>query len=84
AEGTARELINRIQNIRKQQDFNVTDRIEVRISDHEVIRDAVQEFSRYICNETLADSLTVEQKVAGEPIDLFDDVVIDMAVKVVK
>ena len=84
AEGTARELINRIQNIRKQQDFNVTDRIEVRISDHEVIRDAVQEFSGYICNETLADSLTVEQKVAGEPIDLFDDVVIDMAVKVVK
>ncbi|MCB9320713.1 MAG: isoleucine--tRNA ligase [Lewinellaceae bacterium] len=83
AEGTARELINRIQNIRKQRDFNVTDRIAVRVSDHEVIRAAVQEFSGYICNETLANQLTVEPTVDGEPVDLFDDVTISMDVQVV-
>ncbi|HPQ99414.1 MAG: isoleucine--tRNA ligase [Lewinellaceae bacterium] len=83
AEGTARELINRIQNIRKLRDFNVTDRIVVRLSDHEVIREAVREFSGYICNETLADQLIVESSVEGEPVDLFDEVAITIDAQVV-
>jgi isoleucyl-tRNA synthetase len=56
-EGIARELVNRIQNIRKDSDFEVTDRIVVTISDHEVVRKAVGQFKDYICNEVLADEI---------------------------
>ena len=55
----------------------------VRLSDHEVIREAVREFSGYICNETLADQLIVESSVEGEPVDLFDEVAITIDAQVV-
>lgn len=56
-EGIARELVNRIQNIRKDSDFEVTDRIVVTITDHEVVSKAVGQFKDYICNEVLADDI---------------------------
>ena len=49
AEGTARELVNRIQNIRKTRDFNVTDKIAVTLENHEAIRPALEQFAEYIC-----------------------------------
>jgi isoleucyl-tRNA synthetase len=56
-EGIARELINRIQNLRKEKDFEVTDHIEIKIQPHPVVNSAVQKFQGYICTETLADEL---------------------------
>ena len=55
AEGIARELVNRIQNVRKTKDFNVTDRIKVALEKHELVITAVASFGDYIKNEVLAD-----------------------------
>lgn len=54
AEGMARELINRIQNIRKSRDYNITDRITVTINPDEMVNDAVRDFNDYISSQVLA------------------------------
>ncbi len=56
-EGIARELVNRIQKIRKERGFNVTDRIHVQLEPKEFMINAVNNFKGYICSEVLADSL---------------------------
>jgi isoleucyl-tRNA synthetase len=56
-EGIAREVVNRIQNVRKDNGLDVTDRIAVQISENEIWKDAVIEFLDYIRTETLADVL---------------------------
>lgn len=63
AEGVARELINRIQNIRKDSGFEVTDRIRVEIADCPLVADAVARHAGYIASQTLA----VEVRTAAEP-----------------
>lgn len=65
AEGTARELVNRIQNIRKEMDFNVTDKIKVALQLHAVLVPAIQGFKAYICNETLTESLELMENLEG-------------------
>lgn len=64
-EGVARELINRIQNIRKESSFEVTDKIKVVISDAPLVCDAVQEHRDYISSQVLAVSLTLEADPQG-------------------
>ncbi|HAD12385.1 MAG TPA: isoleucine--tRNA ligase [Saprospirales bacterium] len=83
AEGTARDLVNRIQNLRKDKDFNVTDRIAVRIERHAAIEAAVTQFGAYIQEEVLANSLTLADQVSGETVELNDEVSLVMAVEVV-
>jgi isoleucyl-tRNA synthetase len=56
-EGLARELINRIQNLRKDKGFEVTDHIRITILEDGVINNAVTNNLKYICAETLAESL---------------------------
>ncbi len=56
-EGDAREFINRVQNLRKENDFYVTDRIEVEIENNEKLRKSINQFKNYICAEILADSI---------------------------
>ncbi len=56
-EGDARELVNRIQNIRKENGFNVTDRIIVKLSANAALQASFNEYKTYICAEILADSL---------------------------
>lgn len=56
-EGNARELVNRIQNIRKERNFELTDRIEVQYHAPENIVHSIERFKSYICAEILADSL---------------------------
>ncbi|MEJ7778270.1 MAG: isoleucine--tRNA ligase [Daejeonella sp.] len=56
-EGISRELVNRIQNIRKEQGLEVTDKITVLVKDHPYISEAVRNNLSYICAEILADSL---------------------------
>ncbi|MDF1698263.1 MAG: isoleucine--tRNA ligase [Saprospiraceae bacterium] len=73
AEGTARELVNRIQNIRKSQDFNVTDRIKVQVTSTKKVDKSLVKFSDYICNEVLADSIVaVNDLQSGEAVELFE------------
>ncbi len=82
AEGTARELVNRIQNMRKDQDFEVTDRIVLTLEAHEAIQDAILQFGDYICNEVLATDLkTVDQLDNGQAVELIDDITVKILVE---
>lgn len=69
-EGLARELINRIQNIRKDKGFAVTDRIQVTISDNTEIREAVTDNLSYICTEILADALNFGSISVGDSVEI--------------
>jgi isoleucyl-tRNA synthetase len=69
-EGVARELINRIQNIRKDSGFEVTDKIRVEIEATEQVAGAIEHFADYIASQTLA----VEVKASAQPAG---DVVVD-------
>ncbi len=81
AEGTARELVNRIQNIRKGSDFSVTDKINISIEKHEAVFNAISEYSNYIMQETLALSLDLVENAGGEKVELFEDVSINIHVE---
>ncbi|MFR9556079.1 MAG: isoleucine--tRNA ligase [Rikenellaceae bacterium] len=65
-EGTARELVNRIQNIRKDSGLEVVDRVTVEIESTEAVEAAVAEFGDYIAAQTLALSVKVSAAPAGE------------------
>ncbi|MEZ4960166.1 MAG: isoleucine--tRNA ligase [Saprospiraceae bacterium] len=80
AEGIARDLVNRIQNLRKDKGFNVTDRINVRIERHGEVEAAVENFREYIKAEVLADSLILASEVAGEQVELADEVMVGIEV----
>ena len=72
-EGISRELINRIQNLRKEQDLLVTDRIRVKVTEHELISQAVENNLNYICAEILADQLQLDAGLtAGDLIEIDD------------
>ena len=58
-EGNAREIVNRIQRIRKETGLEVTDRIAVKIEDYEPLKSAIINFSDYICAEILADDIQI-------------------------
>ncbi len=57
AEGIARELVNRVQNLRKDSGLEVTDRILLKVETNEEIRKAIETNSSYICNEVLANDV---------------------------
>lgn len=78
-EGIARELVNRIQNIRKSNGFDIVDRIKVKISDSEEINNAVKEYYDYIAGQVLADEITLEADIDGMEIDM-DDFVLNISV----
>jgi len=66
-EGLAREFINKIQNIRKEKDFEVTDRISLKIVKNDFFNDAVGNFKNYISSQTLAQELLlVDQLENGQ------------------
>jgi isoleucyl-tRNA synthetase len=58
-EGIARELVNRIQNIRKSNGYEIIDKISVEIESRDEIKDAVAEYSNYIAIQTLANSVVL-------------------------
>ncbi|KIO44354.1 isoleucine--tRNA ligase [Sanguibacteroides justesenii] len=70
-EGIARELINRIQNLRKDSNFNVTDKIDLQIGKHEQINDAVLHFKDYISSQVLAENITLTES-AGEDVQAIE------------
>ena len=66
-EGVARELVNRIQNLRKDSGFDVTDRIKVVIEKTPEIANALDEnLKEYVCAQTLANQIVLAQKGEGE------------------
>ncbi len=70
-EGLARELVNRIQNIRKDKDFEVTDKIRLQIVKNSNLEQALINNNLYICSETLAEKLEqVDQITHGDPIEV--------------
>lgn len=73
-EGIARELVNRIQNIRKDTGFEVTDRIKVHLKNNEVLAEAVKANESYIKSETLTDELIFEDEVTNGTEIEFDDI----------
>ena len=72
-EGVARELVNRIQNIRKSSGFEITDKINITLSKNTQTDDAVNEYKDYICNQVLATSLTLVDEVQEGTELNFDD-----------
>jgi isoleucyl-tRNA synthetase len=75
-EGIAREFVNRIQNIRKENGYDVTDKIRVQIEDHKFVREAVKRHAKYIGSQTLATEVTL----TSTPGDTAREVEIDEAV----
>ncbi len=70
-EGVAREIVKKIQAIRKDSGFDITDRISVTLSSNVLSDAAVEQFRDYICNQVLADTLVVDASLAaGEEIEL--------------
>jgi isoleucyl-tRNA synthetase len=65
-EGIAREFINKIQNLRKESGFEVTDRIKLIIEKHSEINEAVFNFKNYICAQTLAVDLQLVEEFTDE------------------
>lgn len=72
-EGNARELVNRIQKIRKDSGFELTDRINVAVESVDSLKSAIINYNDYICTEILADSLElVERLQDGTEIEVND------------
>ena len=74
-EGIAREFVNRIQNLRKAQDYEITDRIDIKISSNNKLDKAVEDFSEYIKAQVLGDSLTITDNGTGTEVDINDEAV---------
>jgi len=74
-EGLAREFVNRIQNLRKEAGFEVTDKISVKIGAHQAFNEAVEANSEYIRSQVLAESIVlVEQFSAGQTVEIDEGV----------
>ncbi|UXP33159.1 isoleucine--tRNA ligase [Reichenbachiella agarivorans] len=73
-EGVARDLVNRIQNLRKDQGLEVQDKIKISLSSNEIIvSEAVNAFNEYICVETQANELALVESInGGEELDIDD------------
>jgi isoleucyl-tRNA synthetase len=73
-EGDAREFVNRIQKIRKESGFDVTDRIEVKVAANNGISQSLAKFNDYICAEILADKLELTSQIdEGTEIEVNDN-----------
>ncbi len=79
-EGVARELVNRIQNLRKDSGFEVTDKIDIKLQHDGKVEQAVAQYMEYIKNETLADSLDLVNEL-NNGIDIeFDNVATQLSI----
>lgn len=81
AEGVARELINRIQNLRKSHGLNVTDKISIRIEDKDWLENAILHFGTYIQQETLAEDLIMSEQTLDEMIEIDESMSTSIQVK---
>ncbi len=80
-EGIARELVNRIQNIRKSSGFEITDKIEVAIQRNDNINNAVTNFADYISSQVLARSINLVDTLDNATDLDFEDYIVKVAIK---
>ena len=81
-EGNAREFVNKIQNIRKDSNFELTDRIIVTVLENEILQFSLNQYKDYICAEILADSFTFLPVLNnGTEIEVNDNLLIVNVVK---
>ena len=80
-EGLAREIVNRVQNLRKTGGFEVTDRIELLIENNPSIDTAVEQYGDYICNETLATITKVDALEGVKDEELVEGVNVKLMIK---
>jgi isoleucyl-tRNA synthetase len=74
-EGIARELVNRIQNLRKESGFEVTDKIKVQLQKDGILEESVNENLSYIMSETLTEALDFQNEINGEGTEIeFDEI----------
>jgi isoleucyl-tRNA synthetase len=73
-EGIARELVNRIQNLRKDSGFDVTDKIIVKIATEKSVDEAIKGFGQYIKEETLTQDLVITDSIENGTDIEFDDI----------
>jgi isoleucyl-tRNA synthetase len=72
-EGLARELVNRIQNIRKSNGFEITDKISIQLSENEEVASVLKDWSNYIMTQTLAERIELSGNLTeGTSLDLED------------
>lgn len=83
-EGIAREMVNRIQTLRKDTGLDLTDKIDVKIKQHEGINDAIKNNLSYICSETLATSLELVDSVKDSAVEVDVDEEIKTYISITK
>ena len=85
-EGIARELVNRIQNIRKSQGFEITDKIDVVVTPNAATDEAVREYADYIGRQVLAESVTIAEIADADrtPLDMDEYPDLSASVKIHK
>jgi len=69
-EGIARELVNKIQGMRKDSDFELTDKIEIFIEKNNLIDNAILNFKNYICTETLANKIELVENIPAQALNV--------------
>ncbi|HMW37981.1 MAG: isoleucine--tRNA ligase [Saprospiraceae bacterium] len=72
-EGLSREIINRVQNLRKTRELNVTDRIQLIVQEDQRLSSALAKFNDVICNEVLADEIVQTPFLDGVAMELFEE-----------
>jgi isoleucyl-tRNA synthetase len=80
-EGICRELVNRIQNLRKDSGLEVTDRIEISLVEHPVLNEALKHFGDYVSGETLADQLNIVGQLEQGQVVEFDEITTQLNIK---
>ena len=80
-EGVAREIVKKIQAMRKESGFDIVDRIAVEIAGNEATDAAVEQFNSYICNQVLADELKISDNVEGDNVVELDNAVVKLSVR---
>ena len=80
-EGVAREIVKKIQTMRKDSGFDIVDRIAVEIEHSEAADAAVEQFNAYICNQVLADELKLSDSVEGDNAVELDNVAVKLSVR---
>ncbi|MBQ4819963.1 isoleucine--tRNA ligase [Aquimarina sp. MMG016] len=80
-EGIARELVNRIQNIRKDSGLEVTDKIEIVFQENKAIQEAVTNNETYIKNETLTETIEFAKDIINGTEIAFDDIATQLVIK---
>ena len=81
-EGVARELINRIQNLRKEKDFEITDRVEVSIEKRDDVVESLAEFTEYVCEQTLCENIHLADSLENaDEVEWGNDEVLRISIK---